>query len=75
MITTHNPLTSHPTTQVTTYRIQSTNQDVCDFLNPEQQPFPMNQGENPTRHGLSGCLTTADLAANYHPRHRGRTHP
>ena len=47
------------------YRIQSTNQDVCDLLNPEQQPFPMNQGENPTRHGLSGCLTTADLAATH----------
>lgn len=47
------------------YRIQPTNQDVCDLLNPEQQPFPMNQGENPTRHGLSGCLTTADLAATH----------
>ena len=38
---------------------------MCDLLNPEQQPFPMNQGENPTRHGLSGCLTTADLAATH----------
>ena len=25
----------------------------------------MNQPENPTRHGLSGCLTTADLAATH----------
>ena len=47
------------------YRIQSANRDVCDLLDPEQQPFPMNQGENLTRHGLSGCLTTADLAATH----------
>ena len=42
-----------------------------DLLNPEQQhSFPMNQGENPTRHGLSGCATLSNLAANYrHPRH------
>lgn len=70
MTTTHNPLTSRPNTQVTTYRIQSANRDVCDLLDPEQQhSFPMNQGENLTHHGISRCLTTADLAAYLHPRH------
>ena len=51
-------------TETTAYRIQSADRDVRDLLDPEQQySFPMNQHEDLIRHGVSGCLTLADLAA------------
>lgn len=51
-------------TEITAYRIQSASRDVRDLLDPEQQySFPMDQDDEMVRHGVSGCLTLADLAA------------
>ena len=51
-------------TEITAYRIQSADRDLDDLLGPGQQySFPMNQDEELVRHGVSGCLTLADLAA------------
>ena len=51
-------------TETTAYRIQSADRDVRDLLDPEQQySFPMDQDDEMVRHGVSGCLTVADLAA------------
>lgn len=48
----------------TAYRIQSASRDVNDLLDPEQQfSFPMDGDDALVRHGVSGCLTLADLAA------------
>lgn len=54
------PSTSH----LIAYRIQSSGRSVEDLRDPEQQySFPMSQNEETIRHGVSGCLTLADLAA------------
>lgn len=51
-------------TETTAYRIQSAGRDVSDLLDPEQQySFPMDEDDEMVRHGVSGCLTLADLAA------------
>lgn len=52
------------TAEITAYRIQSASRPVADLLDPEQQySFPMSQREDLIRHGVSCCLTLADLAA------------
>ena len=52
------------TAEITAYRVQSASRPVADLLDPEQQySFPMSQREDLIRHGVSGCLTQADLAA------------
>ena len=56
--------TTETAPQTTAYRIQSADRPVADLLDPEQQySFPMSQHEDAIRHGVSGCLTLADLAA------------
>ena len=51
-------------TETIAYRIQSADRDVTDLLDPEQQySFPMDEDDEMVRHGVSGCLTQADLAA------------
>lgn len=52
------------TTEITAYRIQSATRPIASLLDPEQQySFPMDQDDEMVRHGVSGCLTPADLAA------------
>lgn len=52
------------TAEITAYRIQSATRPITDLLDPGQQySFPMSQREDLIRHGVSGCLTLADLAA------------
>ena len=51
-------------TETTAYRIQSATRPVEALLDPEQQlSFPMDEDDEMVRHGVSGCLTLADLAA------------
>lgn len=51
-------------TETTAYRIQSADRPIEDLLDPEQQySFPMDEDDEMVRHGVSGCLTPADLAA------------
>lgn len=46
------------------YRIQDKNRGVEYLLNPETQySWPMDYDESKIRHGVSGCETTAELAA------------
>lgn len=50
--------------EITAYRIQSADRDLDSLLDPEQQySFPMDEDDEMVRHGVSGCLTLADLAA------------
>lgn len=59
-----NAYTGGMSTETTAYRIQSADRDLADLLDPEQQySFPMSQAEDLIRHGVSCCLTLADLAA------------
>ena len=53
------------TSEITAYRIQSASRPVADLLDPEQQySFPADGASDELiRHGVSGCLTLADLAA------------
>ena len=59
------PSASHLTnSHLTAYRMQDADRSVKDLSDPEQQySFPMSQNEVAIRHGVSGCLTLADLAA------------
>lgn len=48
----------------TAYRLQDAARPLADLLDPEQQySFPMSGNDDLVRHGVSGCLTLADLAA------------
>ena len=52
------------TAEITAYRIQSAGRALSDLLDPGRQySFPMDQDDEMVRHGVSGCLTLADLAA------------
>lgn len=51
-------------TETAAYRIQSATRPVESLLDPGQQySFPMDEDDETVRHGVSGCLTLADLAA------------